>query len=52
MGRQLEDIGTKAGSSITFTNANGEKLTGTVDKEGNVVVKNSDGSTTTYKDVF
>ena len=52
MGRQLEDIGTKAGSSITFTNANGQKLTGTVDKNGNVVVKNSDGSTTTYKDVF
>ena len=52
MGRQLEDIGTKAGSSITFTNANGQKLTGTVDKDGNVVVKNSDGSTTTYKDVF
>lgn len=52
MSRQLEDIGTKEGTKINFTNANGQTLTGTVDKNGNVVVKNSDGSTTTYKDVF
>lgn len=50
--RQLEDLGTKEGTQISFTNAKGERLTGTVDKEGNVVVKNSDGSTVTYKDVF
>ena len=52
MTRQLEDIGTKEGTQISFTNANGETLTGTVDKEGNVVVKNSDNSTTTYRDVY
>ena len=50
--RQLEDLGTKEGTQISFTNAKGERLTGTVDSEGNVVVKNSNGSTTTYKDVF
>lgn len=52
MQRQLEDIGTKEGSKISFTTASGQTLNGTVDKEGNVVVKNPDGSTTTYKDVF
>ena len=52
MGRQLEDLGTTEGTKITFTNANGQTLTGTVDKDGNVVVKNSNGSSTTYKDVF
>ena len=52
MQRQLEDIGTKEGTSISFTNANGQTLTGKVDKNGNVVVTNSDGSTITYKDVF
>ena len=50
--RQLEDIGTKEGTEISFTNAGGETLTGKVDKNGNVVVTNSDGSTITYKDVF
>lgn len=50
--RQLEDLGTKEGTQISFTNAKGERLTGTVDNEGNVVVKNSNGSTSTYKDVF
>ncbi len=50
--RQLEDIGTKEGTKITFTNGNEQVLTGTVDKNGNVVVKNDDGSTTTYKNVF
>ena len=50
--RQLEDLGTKEGTQISFTNAKGERLTGTVDSEGNVVVKNSNGSTSTYKDVF
>ena len=50
--RQLEDIGTKEGTKISFTVPSGETLTGTVDKNGNVVVKNSDGSTTTYKDIF
>lgn len=52
MTRQLEDIGTKEGTKVSFTNAKNEKLTGIVDKNGNVVVTNSDGSTTTYKDVF
>lgn len=52
LSRQLEDIGTKEGTSISFTNANGQTLTGKVDKNGNVVVTNSDGSTITYKDVF
>lgn len=52
MQRQLEDIGTKEGNKISFTTASGQTLSGTVDKEGNVVVKNPDGSTTTYKDVF
>ena len=50
--RQLEDIKVKAGTEITFTNAEGKTLTGTVDKKGNVVVTNADGSTTTYKDVY
>ena len=52
LSRQLEDIGTKEGTSISFTNANGQTLTGKADKNGNVVVTNSDGSTITYKDVF
>ena len=52
LSRQLEDIGTKEGASISFTNANGQTLTGKADKNGNVVVTNSDGSTITYKDVF
>lgn len=52
MQRQLEDIGTKEGTSISFTNANGQTLTGKVDRNGNVIVTNSDGSTITYKDVF
>ena len=52
MTRQLEEVGTKEGTKITFTNANGEELTGKVDKNGNVVIQNGDGTTTTYKDVF
>lgn len=48
--RQLEKIGKKSGK-ITFTNANGEKLTGTVQKDGSVKVSTSKG-TYTYKDVF
>lgn len=52
LNKQLENIGTKAGSSITFTNGNGQTLTGTVDKNGNVTVTNADGSKTTYKDIF
>lgn len=48
--RQLEKIGKKSGK-ITFTNANGEKLTGTVQKDGSVKVTTSKG-TYTYKDVF
>lgn len=50
--RQLETIGGLSGKQITFTNAEGKTLTGTVDKKGNVVVTNADGSTTTYKDVY
>ena len=52
MTRQLEDIGISAGKQIAFTNAEGQTLTGKVDKNGNVVVTNADGSTTTYKDVY
>lgn len=48
--RQLEKIGKKSGK-ITFTNANGEKLTGTVQKDGSVKVSTSKG-TYTYKEVF
>ena len=48
--RQLEKIG-KTSGKITFTNANGEKLTGTVQKDGSVKVSTSKG-TYTYKDVF
>ena len=52
MQRQLEDIGTKEGTKISFTTADNRILNGTVDKNGNVVVTNDDGSTVTYKDVF
>lgn len=52
LSRQLEDIGTQAGSNITFTTADGKTLTGTVDKNGNVVVKDANGGSTTYKDVY
>lgn len=48
--RQLEKIGKKSGK-ITFTNANGEKLTGTVQKDGSVKVSTRKG-TYTYKEVF
>ena len=48
--RQLEKIGKKSGK-VTFTNANGEKLTGIVQKDGSVKVSTSKG-TYTYKDVF
>ena len=52
LSRQLEDIGTKSGTKVTFTDANGQTHTGKVDKNGNVVVTNSDGSTVTWKDVY
>jgi hypothetical protein len=52
LSRQLEEIGTKEGTKITFTDAEGNTHTGTVDKNGNVVVKNANGSTTTWKDVY
>ena len=48
LGRQLEDIGVKAGEQIEFTNKDGQKLTGTVDENGNVVA--SDGKT--YTNVY
>ena len=41
LGRQLEDIGVKAGTKIEFVTADGQKLTGTVDKDG--VVTTADG---------
>lgn len=50
--RQLEDLGVKEGTQITFTNKEGKKLTGTVDKNGNVVVDNGNGTTTTYTGVY
>ena len=37
VGRQLESIGLKEGTSISFTNQNGQKLSGIVDKDGNVI---------------
>ena len=52
LSRQLEDIGTKAGTEITFTDAEGNSHTGKVDKNGNVVVTNDDGTTTTWKNVY
>lgn len=52
LSRQLEDIGVKEGTKITFANAEGQTLTGKVDKNGNVVVDNGDGTKTTYKDVY
>lgn len=48
--RQLENIGKKSGS-ITFTNANGQTLTGTVQSDGSVKVSTGSG-TYTYKDVY
>lgn len=47
VGRQLEDLGLKEGTEITFVTADGKTLTGKVDKEGNVTV---DGKT--YSDVY
>ena len=52
LNRQLEDLGVKEGTQITFTNKEGKKLTGTVDKNGNVVVDNGNGTTTTYTGVY
>jgi hypothetical protein len=52
LNRQLEDIGTKAGTEITFTDANGITRTGVVDKDGNVVVTDENGNKTIWKDVF
>lgn len=48
--RQLENVGKKSGS-ITFTNANGQTLTGTVQSNGSVKVSTRSG-TYTYKDVY
>lgn len=47
VGRQLEDLGLKEGTSITFTTADGKTITGKMDKQGNVTV---DGKT--YSDVY
>lgn len=48
--RQLETIG-KTSGTITFTNANGEVLTGTVQGDGSVVVSGN-GGTYTYSGVY
>lgn len=48
--RQLETIG-KTSGNITFTNANGQTLTGTVQSDGSVKVSTGSG-TYTYKDVY
>ena len=48
LGRQLEDLGIKENTKISFTSADGKKMTGVVDKSGNVVA--SDGKT--YSNVF
>ena len=48
IGRQLEDIGAKAGSQIEFTTADGRVLTGIVNSDGSVTA--SDGST--YNNVY
>lgn len=52
LSRQLEKIGTKAGTEITFTDAEGNTHTGKVDKNGNVVIDNGDGTQTVWKDVY
>lgn len=52
LSRQLEKIGTKAGTEITFTDAEGNTHTGKVDKDGNVVIDNGDGTQTVWKDVY
>lgn len=49
--RQLENIGKKSGT-ITFTNANGQTLKGTVNSKGQVVVTDSKGGKYTYDDVY
>jgi hypothetical protein len=48
LGRQLEDLGVKENTKISFTSADGKEMTGVVDKSGNVVA--SDGKT--YSNVF
>ena len=48
--QQLENIGIKSGN-ITFTNAKGETLTGTVQSDGSVRVSSGNGYYT-YTDVF
>lgn len=52
MSRQLEDLGVKEGTEVTFTNKEGETLTGIVDKDGNVVVTDEDGTVTVYEGVY
>jgi hypothetical protein len=49
---QLEKIGTKEGTEITFTDAEGKVHTGKVDKNGNVLIDNGDGTQTIWKDVY
>ena len=48
IGRQLEDIGSKAGTQIEFTTADGRVLTGIINSDGSVTA--SDGST--YNNVY
>lgn len=47
VGRQLENLGFKEGTEITFTTADGKTVKGKMDSEGNVTV---DGKT--YSDVY
>jgi TP901 family phage tail tape measure protein len=49
--RQLENIGKKSGT-ITFTNANGQTLKGTVNSKGQVTVTDSKGGKYVYDDVY
>lgn len=47
VGRQIENLGLKEGTEITFTTADGKVVKGKMDKQGNVTV---DGKT--YSDVY
>lgn len=48
---QLEKLGYYANQNVTFTNANGQQLTGVIQKDGSVKVS-ANGGTYTYKDVY
>lgn len=49
---QLEKKGVGSGQTITFTNSDGQKLTGVTDGKGNVVVTDANKNKWTYSDVY